>query len=92
MTLILTCVCCQSTDIKTLDFKSFFKIPVNKCQECGHTFSILDNLGTYYSEKYWQEFKSGKLGSIRKIINLSGVKFSRASSHYRYFKHWIGGG
>ncbi len=69
------CMCCNSHNVIEYYRKSFFNLPILKCNNCLSHFIRFDkkiNLENYYNEEYWETFRKNHDGNIenKKIILL----------------------
>ena len=54
------CICCNSHNFIEYNKKSFFNLPVLKCNNCLTHFIQFEkkvNLENFYKEEYWEDFR-----------------------------------
>lgn len=66
------CLCCNSSNLSNSEKKSFFNLPVIKCNNClTHFVQFNDtiNFEDFYREEYWENFRKNNKNVLKNKEN-----------------------
>ncbi|ABX12006.1 class I SAM-dependent methyltransferase [Nitrosopumilus maritimus] len=88
------CPCCSSNNLYIAFEKSFFNLPVLKCNECGLHFiwdkNLTLNLEKYYDETYWDVFRNIKNKQIKNQQTDNAYLIKKFPKFIQKFFDWTG--